>query len=324
MRRREFITLFGGAAATWPLAVRAQKSLPRIGWLVFGDAKKLGPVDQSLKDALAQAGLLDGRNVEIVFRYANGMPDRLAELATELVAQNPDLLLAIGGDVIKPLFEASKGSIPIVGGVSDSPMRAGIAMSLARPGRNFTGITYLTDEMAAKRIELLKEVAPNARRVAVIFNPQHFDEEVTFARRGAESLGIELTTHPINKVTDLDAALNEVSASGANSLLIISSRLTGLVATKIAQYGQERRLPVIASWREFVSSGALLSYGPSRIFEAKRLVGYVQKVLNGAKPRDLPIEQPVKFELVINLKTAKALGLSVPPTLLAQADEVIE
>jgi putative ABC transport system substrate-binding protein len=277
-----------------------------------------------LKEALAQAGLVDGRNIEIIFRYANGISDQLAQLAAELVAQNPDLLLAIGGDVIKPLFEASKGSIPIVGGVSDSPMRAGIAMSLARPGKNFTGITYLTDEMAAKRIELLKEVAPNARRVAVIFNPQHFDDEVTFARRGAESLGIELTTHPINKVADLDAALNEVSASGTNSLLVISSRLTGLVATKIAQYGQERQLPVIASWREFVSNGALLSYGPSRIFEAKRLVGYVQKVLNGAKPGDLPIEQPVKFELVINLKTAKALGLAVPPALLAQADEVIE
>jgi putative ABC transport system substrate-binding protein len=323
MKRREFITLIGGAAASWPLAARAQKALPRIGWLVYGDAQ-LGPIDLSLKEALAQAGLVDGRNIEIIFRYANGISDRLAQLAAELVAQNPDLLLAIGGDVIKPLFEASKGSIPIVGGVSDSPMRAGIAMSLARPGKNFTGITYLTDEMAAKRIELLKEVAPNARRVAVIFNPQHFDDEVTFARRGAESLGIELTTHPINKVADLDAALNEVSASGTNSLLVISSRLTGLVATKIAQYGQERRLPVIASWREFVSNGALLSYGPSRIFEAKRLVGYVQKVLNGAKPGDLPIEQPVKFELVISLKTAKALGLAVPPALLAQADEVIE
>ena len=323
MKRREFITLIGGAAASWPLAARAQKALPRIGWLVYGDAQ-LGPIDRSLKEALAQAGLVDGRNIEIIFRYANGISDRLAQLAAELVAQNPDLLLAIGGDVIKPLFEASKGSIPIVGGVSDSPMRAGIAMSLARPGKNFTGITYLTDEMAAKRIELLKEVAPNARRVAVIFNPQHFDDEVTFARRGAELLGIELTTHPINKVADLDAALNEVSASGTNSLLVISSRLTGLVATKIAQYGQERQLPVIASWREFVSNGALLSYGPSRIFEAKRLVGYVQKVLNGAKPGDLPIEQPVKFELVISLKTAKALGLAVPPALLAQADEVIE
>ena len=323
MKRREFITLIGGAATAWPFAARGQKSLPRIGWLVYGDAQ-LGPIDRSLKEALAQAGLVDGRNIEIIFRYANGISDRLAQLAAELVAQNPDLLLAIGGDVIKPLFEASKGSIPIVGGVSDSPMRAGIAVSLARPSKNFTGITFLTDEMAAKRIELLREVAPNARRVAVIFNPLHFDDEVTFARLGAESLGIELTTHPINNVADLDAVLHGVSASGADSLLVISSRLTGLVATKIAQYGQERRLPVIASWREFVSNGALLSYGPSRIFEAKRLVGYVQKVLNGAKPGDLPIEQPVKFELVISLKTAKALGLAVPPALLAQADEVIE
>ena len=322
MRRRDFITLLGGAAVAWPLAARAQKSPPRIGWLVFGDAK-LEPIDQSLKDALAQGGLVDGRNIEIVFRYANGRSDRLAELSAELIAQKPNLLLAVGSPVVK-LFEASKGGVPIVGGVSESPMRAGIAVSLARPGKNFTGVTFLTDEMAAKRIELLKEVAPNAKRVAVIFNPQHFDDEVTFARRGAESLGIELTTHPINDVTDLDAALHAVSASGADSLLVISSRLTGIVAAKIAQYGQEHRLPVIASWREFVASGALLSYGPSRIFEAKRLAGYVQKVLNGEKPADLPIEQPVKFELVINLKTAKALGLTVPPSLLGRADEVIE
>jgi len=277
-----------------------------------------------LKDALAQAVLIDGRNIEIVFRYANGMSDRLAELATELVAQRPNVLLAVGGDVVKPLFEASKGSIPIVGGVSDSPMRAGFAVSLARPSKNFTGVTFLTDEMAAKRIELLKEVAPNARRVAVIFNPLHFDDEVTFARRGAESLGIELTTHPIKNVADLDAALHEVSASGADSLLVISSRLTGIVSGKIAQHAQERRLPVIASWREFADSGALLSYGPNRIFEAKRLAGYLQKVLNGEKLADLPIELPVKFELVINLKTAKALGLAIPPLLLGRADEVIE
>lgn len=323
MRRRQFITVLGGAVATWPLAARAQKSLPRIGWLVYGDAK-LGPIDQSLKDALVQAGLVDGRNIEIIFRYADGIADRLAELAVELVAQKPDLLLAVGGDVIKPLFAASDGRIPVIGGVSDSPMRAGVAVSLARPGKNFTGVTFLTDEMAAKRIELLKEVAPNARRVAVIFNPQHFDDEVTFARRGAESFGIELTTHPINNVVDLDAALHAASANGADSLFVISSRLTGLVADKIAQHGQQHRLPVIASWREFTAGGALLSYGPSRIFEAKRLVGYVQKVLNGAKLADLPIEQPVKFELVINLKTARALGLTVPPSMVARVDELIE
>jgi putative ABC transport system substrate-binding protein len=323
MRRREFITFLGGAAAIWPLSVRAQKSLPRIGWLVFGDAK-LGPIDQSLKDALAQAGLLDGRNIEIVFRYANGRSDRLAELSTELIAQKPNLLLGVGSPVVMPLFEASKGGVPIVGGISESPMRVGIAVSLARPGKNFTGVTFLTDEMAAKRIELLKQVAPSARKVAVIFNPQHFDDEVTFARRGAESLDVELTTHPINKIADLDAALQGVEASRADGLLVISSRLTGIVAAKIAQHGQERRLPVIASWREFTDSGALLSYGPSRTFEAKRLVGYVQRVLNGEKPADLPIEQPVKFELVINLKTAKVIGLTVPPSLLGRADDVIE
>jgi putative ABC transport system substrate-binding protein len=290
---------------------------------VYGGAT-LGPIDQSLKDALAQVGLVDGRNIEFVFGYANGKSDQLARLASELVAQKPNLLLAVGGDAIKPLFEASKGGIPIVGGVSDNPMRAGIAVSLARPGTNFTGITFLTDEMAAKRMEFLKEVAPNARHVAVIFNPQHFDDEVTFARRGAESLGIKLTTHPINSAADLNAALLAASAEGADSLFIISSRLTGFLAAEIARYGQERRLPVIASWREFAASGALLSYGPSRIFEAKRLVGYVQKVLNGAKPADLPIEQPVKFELVINLKTAKALGLNLPLPLLDRADELIE
>ena len=323
MQRREFITVLGSLVAAWPLAARAQKSLPRIGWLVYGGAT-LGPIDRSLKDALAQAGLVDGRNIEIVFRYANGKSDQLPGLAAELVAERPNLLLAVGGDVIKPLFEASKGAIPIVGGVSDSPMRAEIAASLAQPSKNFTGVTFLTDEMAAKRMELLKEVAPDTRRVAVIFNPQHFDDEVTFARRGAESLGIALTTHPIGNVGDLDAALKAATAGGADSLFIISSRLTGLVAGRIAQYGRERRLPVIASWREFVDSGALLSYGPSRVFEAKRLAGYVQKVLNGAKPADLPIEQPVKFELVINLKTAKALGLNVLRPLLDRADEVIE
>src|SRR5467141_3192027 len=219
MQRREFIAVLGGAVAAWPLAARAQKSLPRIGWLVFGDAK-LGPIDQSLKDALAQAGLFDGRNIELVFRYANGRSDRLAELSAELIAQQPTLLLGVGGPVVMPLFEASKGGVPIVGGISESPMRAGIAVSLARPGKNFTGVTFLTDEMAAKRIELLKEVAPNAKRVAVIFNPLHFDDEVAFARRGAESLGIELTSHPITSPADLDAALSAASTSGADSFFV--------------------------------------------------------------------------------------------------------
>ena len=162
-------------------------------------------------------------------------------------------------------------------------MRAGIAVSLARPSKNFTGVTYLTDEMAAKRMEFLKEVAPDTRRVAVIFNPQHFDDEVTFARRGAESLGIALTTHPINSAADLNAALLAASAGGADSLFIISSRLTGVVADRIAEYGQERRLPVIASWREFVDSGALLSYGPSSGFRGQTSGGLCAKGFEWSK-----------------------------------------
>jgi putative tryptophan/tyrosine transport system substrate-binding protein len=324
MRRREFIAVLGGAAAAIPLSpAAAQRRAVRIGWLVFGGAT-LGPIDQSLKDALVQRGLIEGRNIEIVHRHANGIAARLPELAAELVAQKPDLLLAVGGDVAKALFDASHGAIPIVAGISDNPIRAGMAASLARPAKNFTGLTFLTDEMAAKRMELLKEVAPGTRRVAAIFNPQHFDDELTFARRGADSLGLELTAYPISNVAELDVALDATRASGADSLFVIASRLTNFAAARIARHGQERRLPVIASWREFAADGALLSYGPSRVFEAKRLAGYVEKIIDGAKPADLPIEQPVKFELVVNLKTARTLGLTISPDFLLRADEVIE
>jgi putative ABC transport system substrate-binding protein len=324
MRRRVFLRLLsGGAAAAIPLTVAAQRKPFRIGWLVFGGTT-LGPVDRSLKDALAQRGLVDGRSIEIVYRYGNGVAARFPELAQELVAQKPDLLLAVGGDVIKALFEASKGTIPIVGGVSDNPMRAGIAVSLARPGKNFTGVTFLTDEMAAKRMELLKDVVPHAKRVAAIFNPQHLDDELTYARRGAEALEIELTPYPISNVTELDGALKTASAKGADSLFVVASRMTNLAGAQIAKYGNDQRLPVIASWREITAAGGLLSYGPSRIFEATRVAGYVEKVLHGTKPADLPIEQPVKFELVVNLKTARALGLNISRDFLLRADDVIE
>src|SRR5262245_2389839 len=191
MRRRDFVALIASAAVSFPRPVLAQKKPFRIGWLVFGDAS-LGPIDQSLKDALSQGGFVDGSNLQIIYRYANGKSTHLPELAEELVAQKPDLLLAVGGDVVKALFDASKGTIPVGGGVRDSPVRAGLAVALANPGRNFTGVTFLTDEMAAKRMELLKEVVPDARRVGVIFNPQHLDDELTFARKAAQSLGIDI------------------------------------------------------------------------------------------------------------------------------------
>jgi ABC-type uncharacterized transport system substrate-binding protein len=322
MRRREFITLLAGVSVAAPFPSFAQK-ISRIGWLVFGDAS-LGPTDQSLKDALAQNGLVDGRTINILYRFANGDLKRVPALAEELAAQKPNVMIAIGGDLTKALFDASKGNIPVVGGVSDDPVRMGLASSLARPGRNFTGVTFLTNEMAAKRIELLKEVVPDTKRVAVIFNPQHLDDELTFARKAAQSLSIDITSHPINSAGDLDAALRAAKDSGANSLFVIASRLTRLVAGRIAQYGLEQRLPVITAWREFVTNGALLSYGPSLVFEAKRVAGYVEKVVKGAKPADLPIEQPVKFELVVNLKTARSIGLALDRSFLLRADDLIE
>jgi putative tryptophan/tyrosine transport system substrate-binding protein len=323
MRRRDFIALITSAAVSLPRRAVAQKKPLRIGWLVFGGAS-LGRIDQSLKDALSQGGLVDGGNLQIIYRYADGHSTRLPALAEELVAQKPDLLLAVGGDILKALFDASKGTIPVVGGASDSPVRSGLAVSLANPGKNFTGVTFLTDEMAAKRMELLSEVAPEAKRVAVIFNPQHLDDELTFARKGAQSLGIDVTAHPISSPGELEPALRSATTNGANSLFVVASRLTNLVAPKIAQYGLEQRLPVIAAWREFAMSGALLSYGPDRIFEAKRLAGYVQKVLTGTKPADLPIEQPVKFELVVNLKTARSIELPISRDLMLRADDIIE
>jgi putative ABC transport system substrate-binding protein len=245
-------------------------------------------------------------------------------LAGELVALKPDILVGISGSILKPLFDASKGTIPVVGGMSENPVRAQYATSLARPDKNFTGITFITDEMAAKRIELLKEAAPATKHVAVIWNPQHFDDEMTFAKRAADSLGIQLTSHPATSVTEVDAALRSSTASGADSLFCIPSGLIALSAGRIAQYGREQKLPVIAAWREFVDSGCLMSYGPSRAFEARRLAGYIEKILAGTKSADLPIEQPTRFELVINLKTARQIGLDVPPLILSRADQVIE
>jgi len=321
MRRREFVGLIAGAAVSPSFPVRAQRRTIQIGWLAFGrDAE--GQIERSVKEALAQIGLQ--RNIDIVYRFANGNSQQLSALAEELAAAKPNILVGIGGDVIKALIEASNGSIPVVGGVSDNPVRAGFASSLARPGRNFTGVTFLTDEMAAKRMELLNEVIPNAKRVAVIYNPQHLDDELAYARRAAESLSIELSVNPIVHAGELDAALRGATTDRADAVFVIASRLTNLLSEKLAQFGLQQKVPVIAAWREFTASGALLSYGPDRTGQAKRIAEYVQKVLNNAKPGDLPIEQPTKFELVVNLRTARTIGLAINREFLLRADDLID
>jgi len=323
MKRRLFFGLVAGAAATCVSSTLAQKRPLQVGWLAFGhDAQ--GHIDRTLKEALAQSGFVEGRNIEITYRFAKGSSTQLSPLAGELAALKPDILIGIGGDVVKALFDSSKRNLPIVGGVSDNPIKAGLANSLARPDKNITGVTFLTDEMAAKRMELLKEAIPDARQVAVIYNPQHFDDELIFARRAAESLALELSVYPVTDIRELDAALVEISASRTGAIFVIASRLTNLHSARIAEFGLKEKIPVIAAWREFTAGGALLSYGPDRVLQAKKIAEYVQKVLNGTKPADLPIEQPTKFELVINLKTARKIGVTFNQGFLLRADDLID
>jgi putative ABC transport system substrate-binding protein len=323
MRRREFIGLMASAAVSPSFPVLAQRRVAQVGWLAFGRNAD-GQIDRTLREALAQNGLVEPRNLNIVYRFANANSAQLSPYAGELVALKPNVLVGVGGDVIKALVEASKGSIPVVGGVSDNPIRAGLATSLARPGKNFAGVTFLTDEMAAKRMELLHELLPSMKRVAVVYNPQHLDDELAFARRAAEALSIELTVHPIVRAGELDTALRGAMTNRSDAVFVIASRLTNLLSDKIAQFGLQEKVPVVAAWREFTANGALLSYGPDRVLQAKRIAEYVQKVLNGAKPGDLPIEQPTKFELVVNLKTARAIGLEINREFLLRADDLID
>jgi putative ABC transport system substrate-binding protein len=317
--RRTLLFVLAGA----PSAALAQNRRFRIGWLIFGGTS-LGPIDQTLIEALSERGLVAGRNLDVQFRYANGQPALLSVMADEIVAQKPDLLIAIGGDLVRALAIASQGNIPIVGGVSDNPIRTGLVTTLARPGKNFTGVAYLTDDLAAKRIEFLKELVPGAKRVAAIWNPQHLDDEFVFARRAAENLGLTLSSHQITNMEDVDTALRQIEHNKTDSVFVIPSRLTTNSVGKIATFARERQLPVVTAWREMVAGGCILSYGPSRVREAKRLAEMVVKIMAGAKPADIPVEQPTRFELVINLKAAKAINLAVSESLLLRADEVIE
>jgi putative tryptophan/tyrosine transport system substrate-binding protein len=323
MRRREFISIIGGAVA-WPQFAFSQTAqrAARVGWLAFGGSV-LGPIEKTLVEALAQRGLVDGQTIEIVFRYADNAPNRLALLAQELVQLKPNVLIAIGGDITMAFVDASR-EIPIVGGVSDNPIRAGFTSSYSRPDKNFTGVSYITDEMAAKRMELLKEISPLSRRVGVLWNPQHLDDEMTFARRAAQSLDIELFSYEASDTAALEKALVTAAANNIDSLFVIPSRLTSANAIQIGAFGRERRLPVVTAWREFVDAGCLLSYGPSRRHESKTLALYVERILRGAKPADLPIQLPSKFEMVLNMKAAQAIGITVSGSTLLRADEVVE
>jgi putative tryptophan/tyrosine transport system substrate-binding protein len=324
MRRREFVTLLGGAAATWPLAARAQHptKVPRLGVLLYS-TPQADPQMETVRGGLRELGYVEGQNLVISYHYAEGKPERLADLAAALVREKPDLVLALGGDVAPYAVKATP-TIPIVFVSSADPVQLGLAASLARPAGNATGVTLLLDDLASKRLELLKEAASHVKQAAFLWNPDHPDNELREAQRAAQRLDMRLQLVEMRGPGDLENAFRAVTEAGSDALYVVSSRQTALNIPRILDFAMKNRIPLAGGWGGWARAGGLLSYGPNVNDMGRRAVDYMDKILKGAKPADLPIQQPTRFELVINAKAAKTIGIEVPPMLLARADEAIE
>jgi putative ABC transport system substrate-binding protein len=324
MKRRHFVTLLGGAAAAWPLAAHAQQAarIPRLGVLLFSTPHN-EPSMEIARRGLRDLGYVEGQNLVIEYRYAEGRPERLPALAADLVRLKPDVVFSLGGDVTPAAVKATQ-TIPIVFTSSADPVQLGFVASLARPGRNATGVTFLLDELASKRLEILKQAAPRISRVGFLWNPDHIDNELTEAERAAASLGVELQPVAARGPGDFDAAFAAATQARIDALYVVSSRLTLLNLGKIVNFAADNRLPLAGGFGAWAKQRGLLSYGPNVDDMTRRAVAYIDRILKGAKPADLPVQQPTRFELVINLRTAKALGLDVPAQLQQLADEVIE
>jgi putative ABC transport system substrate-binding protein len=294
----------------------------RVGVLLYS-SPTADPNMPALREALRAAGYVEGRNLVLEFRYAEGKPERLKVLAEELAQLRPDVIYAFGGDVV-PYAKAATQTIPIVGMMSLDPVRAGIVPSLAHPGGNLTGFTFLLSELAGKRLEFLREVMPRLSRVAVVWNPDHPDPDFKDTQEAASRLGIRLLSIEVRKPDDFDGALALVTRDRAEAMIVVSSRLIFLRQAQILEFAAKNKIPIATGWGAWVQNGALLSYGPNIDEIVRQSASHVDKILRGAKPADLPIEQPTRFELALNLKTARALNLTVPPSLIARADRVVE
>ena len=324
MKRREFITVLGGAAATWPLAAHAQKSakIPRVAVFLFGtpQADNLLPF---FRQGLRDLGYVEDRNIILEYRYAEGRPERFPDLADALTLLKPDVILAMGTDLAIPAKKATD-TIPIVFFSSGDPIPAGLAISLAHPGWNATGVTAILDDLAPKRLQFLKQLAPRVARIGFLWNPIHTDHEYAEAQRAAVALDVQLQSLEVRGTSDVPAALRAAMDAHIDALYVVSARVTLVTQQMIVDFAANNKLPLATGFGGWAEAGALLSYGPDTYLMIRHAAVYIDKILKGAKPGELPIEQPTKFELVINLKTAKALGLTVPQTLLVAADKLIE
>ncbi len=307
-----------------PLAAGAQQAskMARLGVLLFSTPEG-DPNLATFRQGLSELGYVEGKNLTTLYRYAEGKPERLANLAVELAALKPDVIFALGGDVA-PFARTATNTIPIVMAVSVDPVQAGLVPSLARPGGNVTGVTFVSSELAAKRLQFLKEAAPRMTRVAVLWNPNHVDPEYAETQAAGRRLGVHVQSLEVRGPGDFEGAFQAADVGRAEAIIVVSSRLMTFGRQRIIELAARRRLPVVSGWGPWAQAGALLSYGPDLNASVRRAATYVDRVLKGANPGDLPVEQPTKFELVINLKTAKALGLTIPQSVLVRADQIIE
>ena len=325
MERRTFLAGTGAVLLAAPLPAGAQPAakIARIGLLRTGAPPD--PALDSFKEGLRELGYVEGENVVLDVRFAAGRLDRLPSLAAELVRRDVDIIVT-GGEAAIQAAKAATRTIPIVMGASNDPVGAGLVESLARPGGNITGSTILAPELSRKRLGLLREMGLGIVRVAVLSDPtspgtaRDLEETQTAAR----ALGVRLQVWTVRAPRDLDEAFARMRKERAEALVILADPVFTALRARIVKLAAAARLPSIYYWKEFVDAGGLMSYGPSLQVLYRRAATYVDKILKGAKPGDLPIEQPSKFELVINLETAKALGLTIPPSLLQPADQVIE
>jgi putative ABC transport system substrate-binding protein len=324
MRRRAFFAVLGGAAVAQPLVARAQqKALPVIGYLNSGSP---GPLPAAFRQGLSETGYVEGQNVAIEYRYAEGRYDRLPALAADLVGRKVDLIVTDGGNAPVLAAKGETSTIPVVFQTGGDPVADGLVASLARPGGNLTGVSVLFVELVPKRLELLSELVPWAGVIGVLVNPNYSNAEriIREAQEAARAKGLQLPILKAGTEGEIDAAFASLAQLHAGALLVGGDPFFGSRREQLVASASRHALPAIYQSRAFAASGGLISYGPSFPAVYRQVGTYAGRILKGEKPADLPVVQPTKFELVINLKTAKALGLTVPPSLLARADEVIE
>jgi putative ABC transport system substrate-binding protein len=327
LHRRRFLALLGGAALAWPLPLRAQQAgkIPRIGFMGNStealEANLIGP----FREGLREHGYQDGRNIVVEYRWAEGKYDRFPALVAELLAAKVDLIVTAGTPASLAVKKATT-TVPLVMVAVGDPVGTGLVPSLARPGGNLTGLSSIAPDLEGKRLELLREVVPGLAHVGVFHNPANLFHTVSMplARKAAEALNIKLQPLSVSASQDLDGAFAAILKEKPDALLVLADRVYLHERKRMMDFALQQRLPNANAHKEMVDAGGLMSYGPSYEDMHRRAAEYVDKILKGAKPGDIPIEQPTKFDLKVNLKTAKALGLVLPPSIQLRADEVVE